>query len=134
MRRAPDLGDDVISRLRKPHEQPAGSLGIFAARAGFAHRGTRRRRAISIHHPADNTADLAHWGPILLANMAKLPDLQDVNTDQQNGGLQEMLNYDRVTAARLGQTRSSLNSSLSATRFANPRSRLSTPNSTSITW
>jgi multidrug efflux pump len=44
--------------------------------------------------------------------MGKLPDLQDVNTDQQNGGLQEMLSYDRVTAARLGQTPQSLDSSL----------------------
>src|SRR5208337_4166053 len=41
-----------------------------------------------------------------------LPDLQDVNTDQQNGGLDYLLNYDRVTAARLGQTPQSLNSSL----------------------
>jgi multidrug efflux pump len=61
---------------------------------------------------SDNITDLNQWGPILLANMGKLPDLQDVNTDQQNGGLQEMLNYDRVTAARLGQTPQSLNSSL----------------------
>ena len=37
--------------------------------------------------------------------MKKLPGLQDVNTDQQNGGLEELLTYDRVTAARLGQTR-----------------------------
>ena len=43
--------------------------------------------------------------------MKKLPGLQDVNTDQQNGGLQELLTYDRVTAARLGQTAQSLDSS-----------------------
>ncbi len=61
---------------------------------------------------ADNVTDLFHWGPILLANMKKLPGLLDVNTDQQNGGLQQMLNYDRVTAARLGQTARSLDSSL----------------------
>ena len=61
---------------------------------------------------SDNIDDLAHWGPILLENMQKLPDLADVNSDQQNGGLQEMLNYDRVTAARLGQTAQSLDSSL----------------------
>jgi multidrug efflux pump len=61
---------------------------------------------------ADNITDLFHWGPILLANMKKLPGLLDVNTDQQNGGLQEMLTYDRVTAARLGQTAQSLDQSL----------------------
>ncbi len=61
---------------------------------------------------SDNIPDLAHWGPILFANIKKLPGLQDVNTDQQNGGLQEYLNYDRVAAARFGQTASSLDSLL----------------------
>ncbi len=44
--------------------------------------------------------------------MRKLPGLQDVNTDQQNGGLEEKLDYDRVTAARLGQTPQALDSAL----------------------
>ncbi len=44
--------------------------------------------------------------------MKKLPGLQDVNTDQQNGGLEELLKYDRSTAARLGQTPQSLDSAL----------------------
>jgi multidrug efflux pump len=61
---------------------------------------------------ADNINDLYHWGPILLANMKKLPGLLDVNTDQQNGGLQDLLTYDRVTAARLGQTAQSLDQAL----------------------
>jgi multidrug efflux pump len=56
--------------------------------------------------------NLAHWGPILMANMRKLPALQDVDTDQQNGGLREMLTYDRTSAARLGQTAQSLDRSL----------------------
>ena len=61
---------------------------------------------------SDNIADLVHWGPLLLANMKKMPGLQDVNSDQQNGGLQELLAYNRVTAARLGQTASSLDRAL----------------------
>ena len=61
---------------------------------------------------SDNIADLAHWGPILYANMKKLPGLQDVNTDQQNNGLQEFVNFDRITAARVGQTALSLDSML----------------------
>jgi multidrug efflux pump len=44
--------------------------------------------------------------------MKKLPGFQDVNTDQQNGGLSELLNYDRVTAGRLGITSQSLDSTL----------------------
>ncbi|HUK49291.1 MAG TPA: efflux RND transporter permease subunit [Terriglobales bacterium] len=61
---------------------------------------------------SDNIADLVHWGPLLFENMKKLPGMQDVNSDQQNGGLQEYLNYDRVRAARLGQTASSLDRAL----------------------
>jgi multidrug efflux pump len=59
---------------------------------------------------SDNVQDLAHWGPILLAGMKKLPGFQDVNSDAQNSGLQELLTYDRPTAARLGITPSSLDS------------------------
>jgi multidrug efflux pump len=38
---------------------------------------------------ADNIGDLNKWGPKLLAQMKKLPGFQDVNSDQQNGGLDE---------------------------------------------
>jgi multidrug efflux pump len=44
--------------------------------------------------------------------MRRLPGLQDVNTDQQNGGLAELMTYDRATAARLGLTAQSLDSAL----------------------
>src|SRR5208283_2019527 len=53
---------------------------------------------------ADNVDDLNKWGPILLANMKKVPGLQDVNSDQQNGGLQSFVTYDRMAAAQLGIT------------------------------
>jgi multidrug efflux pump len=61
---------------------------------------------------ADNVQDLSKWGPILLAAMKRLPGMQDVSADQQNGGLDEMMNYDRVTAAKLGLTVQSLDSAL----------------------
>src|SRR4029077_5413093 len=51
---------------------------------------------------ADNLADLNQWGPLLYREMKKLPQLADVNIDQQNGGLQASVTYDRRTAARLG--------------------------------
>jgi multidrug efflux pump len=44
--------------------------------------------------------------------MQHLPGLQDVSSDQQNGGLDELMNYDRVTAAKLGLTVQSLDSAL----------------------
>src|SRR5271170_768848 len=61
---------------------------------------------------SDTTTDLYKWGPILLTEMKKLPGFLDVNTDQQNGGLSELLTYDRVTAGRLGITPQSLDSTL----------------------
>ena len=103
---------DVINRIRpKMNRLPVASAFLQPAQdLRIGGRGGNALYQYTIQ--SDSIDDLAHWGPILLQNMQKLPDLADVNTDQQNGGLQEMLNYDRVTAARLGQTAQSLDSSL----------------------
>jgi multidrug efflux pump len=61
---------------------------------------------------SDNLQDLVEWGPVLLQQMRKLRILTDVNTDQQNSGLQAMLTYDRDTASRLGITPQMLDNSL----------------------
>src|SRR5208337_425180 len=61
---------------------------------------------------SDTVSDLSKWGPIILREMQHLPGLQDVSSDQQNGGLDELMNYDRVTAAKLGLTAQSLDSAL----------------------
>jgi multidrug efflux pump len=61
---------------------------------------------------SDGAAELAKWGPTILREMRGLPGLQDVSSDQQNGGLEERLTYDRVTAARLGQTAVGLDTEL----------------------
>ena len=103
---------DVINRLRpKMNRLPVASVFLQPAqdlRIGGRGGGALYQYTIQ----SDSIDDLAHWGPILLQQMQKLPDLTDVNTDQQNGGLQELLTYDRVTAARLGQTAQSLDKSL----------------------
>jgi multidrug efflux pump len=102
----------VINRLRpKLNRLPVASVFLQAAQdLRIGGRGSNALYQYTIQ--ADNLTDLAHWGPILLANMKKLPGLQDVNTDQQNGGLSEYLNYDRATAARLGVTAQSLDTAL----------------------
>ncbi|MGA9307014.1 MAG: efflux RND transporter permease subunit, partial [Candidatus Sulfotelmatobacter sp.] len=61
---------------------------------------------------SDNVQELSKWAPIILSQMTQLHGLQDVSSDQQNGGLNELMNYDRVTAARLGSTAQSLDSAL----------------------
>jgi multidrug efflux pump len=104
--------EDVINRLRpKLNRLPVAS--IFLQAVQDLRIGGRSSNALYQYTiQSDNIPDLAHWGPVLLANMKKLPGLQDVNTDQQNGGLEELLTYDRTTAARLGQTAQSLDSLL----------------------
>jgi multidrug efflux pump len=103
---------DIINRLRpKMNRLPVASAFLQAAQdLRIGGRGSAALYQYTIQ--SDNVQDLAHWGPILLAEMKKLPGFQDVNTDAQNSGLQEMLSYDRATAARLGITPASLDSSL----------------------
>jgi len=102
----------IIDRLRpKLNRLPVASAFLQAPqdlRIGGRSSNALYQYTIS----SDNVQDLSRWGPILLAGMQKLPGFQDVNSDAQNNGLEEMLDYDRVTAARLGLTPQSLNQSL----------------------
>jgi multidrug efflux pump len=61
---------------------------------------------------ADSPAVLQTYGPALLSALRKTPGFQDVNSDQQNNGLQALLTYDRPTAARLGLTPQLISSTL----------------------
>ncbi len=105
---------DIINRLRpKLNRLPVATAFLQAAQD--LRIGGRSSAALYQYTiQSDNVQDLSHWGPILLAQMKKLPNFQDVNTDAQNNGLQELLTYDRSTASRLGITPSSLDSSLYA--------------------
>jgi multidrug efflux pump len=107
-----DSAMQIINELRGPMSRlPVASAFLQPVQdLRIGGRGSNALYQYTIQ--SDNIPDLAKWGPLLLQNMRKLPGLQDVNTDQQNGGLEEMLDYDRVTAARLGQTPQTLDSSL----------------------
>jgi multidrug efflux pump len=102
----------IINRLRpKMLRLPVASAFLQAAQD--LRVGGRQSNALYQYTiQSDNVQELSQWGPILLAQMKKSPILQDVNSDQQNNGLEEFLTYDRTTAARLGITPQSLNSSL----------------------
>ncbi len=103
---------DIINRIRpKLNRLPVASAFLQAAQdLRIGGRGSNALYQYTIQ--ADNLPDLTIWGPRLLQEMKRLPGLQDVNTDQQNGGLDEVVNYDRVTAAKLGQTAQSLDQGL----------------------
>jgi multidrug efflux pump len=103
---------EIIGRLRpKMSRLPVASAFLQAAQD--LRVGGRSSNALYQYTiQSDNVRELSQWGPILLARMKQLPVLQDVNSDQQNNGLDQFLTYDRVTAARLGITPQSLNSTL----------------------
>ena len=94
--------DAVIARLRpKLNAVPGASLFLQAGqdlRIGGRQSNAQYQYTIQ----SDNISDLLKWGPTLLAQVKKLPGFTEVNTDQQNDGLQASLVYDRPTAARLG--------------------------------
>jgi multidrug efflux pump len=102
----------VINRLRpKMNNVPVAQAFLQAAQdLRIGGRGSNALYQYTLQ--ADNVQDLAHWGPLLLAQMKRLPGFQDVNSDQQNGGLEEYVTYDRTTAARLGLTPASLDTAL----------------------
>jgi len=105
---------EIINRLRpKLNRLPVASAFLQASQD--LRIGGRSSNALYQYTiQSDNVQDLSKWGPILLDEMRKIPGLQDVNSDQQNGGLEELLTYDRASAARLGLTALALDSSLYA--------------------
>jgi multidrug efflux pump len=94
----------VINRLRPKLAQVPGASAFMQAgqdlRIGGRMSGAQYQYTIQ----SDTLEDLVKWGPVLLKEMRKLPGFSDVNSDQQNNGLQASLVYDRPTAARLGLT------------------------------
>ncbi len=102
----------IINRLRpKLNRLPVASAFLQAVQdLRIGGRSSNAMYQYTIQ--SDNVQDLSKWGPILLGEMKRLPGLQDVSSDQQNGGLDELMNYDRVTAAKLGLTAQSLDSAL----------------------
>jgi multidrug efflux pump len=103
---------EVIGRIRpKLNRLPVASAFLQAAQdLRIGGRGSNAMYQYTLQ--SDSVKDLAKWGPTLLKEMKRLPGFQDVNSDQQNGGLDLLLNYDRVTAAKLGATAQSLDSDL----------------------
>jgi multidrug efflux pump len=104
--------DEVIARLRtKLAQVPGGRL--FLQTVQDIRVGARQANAeYQFTLQADKVSDLYTWGPKLLAALQKSPVVADVNSDQQQKGLETEVNYDRSTAARLGLTVGQLDSTL----------------------
>jgi multidrug efflux pump len=103
---------DVINRLRPKLNRETGASSFLQAQQDLRIGGRSSNALYQYTIQADSLADLNTWGAKLTNEMMHLPGFQDVSSDQQNGGLDERLNYDRVTAAKLGQTAQSLDQGL----------------------
>ena len=73
-------------------------------------RVSRTQYQYSLEHPDPEQLD--QWATRLLAELRHAPALQDVATDQQNGGLRAHLAIDRDTASRFGITAQNVDDTL----------------------
>jgi multidrug efflux pump len=92
----------IINRLRPKLAAVRGAQVFVQAGQDLRIGGRQSSAQYQYTVQSDNLDDLVKWGPVLLQQMKKLPGFTDVNSDQQNNGLQASLVYDRATARRLG--------------------------------
>ena len=104
--------DEVTARLRPQLAKvPGGRLFLNAVqdiRAG----GRQSNSAYQYTLQSDSTDDLFTWTPKLVAALEHSAVLADVNSDQQQKGLETDVVIDRDTASRLGITASQIDSTL----------------------
>ncbi|HZE71531.1 MAG TPA: multidrug efflux RND transporter permease subunit [Pyrinomonadaceae bacterium] len=96
--------DQVISRLRRQVASVEGASLFLQSTQDLRVGGRTGNAQYQYTIQSENLEDLIQWGPVLLQQMKKEPAVTDVNSDQQNNGLQASLVYDRATAARMGLT------------------------------
>jgi multidrug efflux pump len=103
---------EVLDRMRPKLDAIPGASTLLRPFQDIPSAGKSSNTSYQYELSSDNVADLNKWGPVLYREMNKLAEIKDVNVDQQNGGLQASLNYDRRTAARLGITPQLIDQSL----------------------
>jgi multidrug efflux pump len=104
--------DEIIGRIRgRLSNIPGATLYLQATqdlRVGGFVTGAQYQFTLQ----DDDLKELMEWAPRVLAVLRKVPGLVDVNSDQQNHGLQAKLKIDRATASRLGITPKAIDDTL----------------------
>jgi multidrug efflux pump len=94
--------DAIIARLRPKLARIPGAsvyLQVFQdLRVGGRISAGQYQFTLS----GNNLEDLVMYAPRMFRRLQNIPVIADVNSDQQNGGLQASVQYDRETAARFG--------------------------------
>ena len=97
-----DSIDKVMGRLRAKTAHLVG-MNVFAAPIQDIRVGGRLTKALYQFSLQDPDVKLVNeWGPKLVAKLREIPQLKDVNSDQQFRGLQTDVVVDRDEASRLG--------------------------------
>jgi len=104
--------DEVIARLRPTLAKiPGISLFLQSTqdlRIGGRSSGAQYQYTLQ----SDNVKDLNEWSPQVFRKLKTLTEIADVNTDQQDKGLESTLVVDRRTAARFGITQQNIDDTL----------------------
>jgi multidrug efflux pump len=104
--------DAVVARLRDRLSHEPGA-NLFLVPVQDIRIGGRQSNAqYQYTLQADELEDLRTWEPRVRNALSLLPELTDVNTDQQDKGLQTSLVIDRDAAARLGVTVATVDTTL----------------------
>jgi multidrug efflux pump len=94
--------DDVINRLRGKLAVVPGATLYLQSYQDLTIGGRQSNAQYQYTLQGEDLNELNNWAPQLLTKMRGLQELRDVNTDQQDKGLQAQLVIDRDTASRLG--------------------------------
>jgi multidrug efflux pump subunit AcrB len=104
--------DDIINRLR-PKLAKVEGVNLFLQSVQDVRVGGRIGRTQYQYTLQDaNLDELKKFAPRMVARLQKVPDLQDVATDQQTAGLELDVNFDRETASRMGITAQAVDAAL----------------------
>ncbi len=104
--------DQVIARLRiKTAKEPGANL-FMTPMQDIRVGGRQSNAQYQYTLFADEVAELRAWEPKIRQALMQVPELADVNSDQQDHGLQTSLVIDRAAAVRLGLSVSTIDSTL----------------------
>ena len=104
--------DGVVARLRGKLASVAGARLFLVAVSDLRTGGRQSNATYQYTLLSDDNKALYDWTPKLLAALMKSEVLKDVNSDQQQGGLEADVTIDRPTAMRLGLTLSAIDNTL----------------------
>ena len=104
--------DQVIARLRPKLAHVPGATLFFQGVQDLQIGGRQSNAQFQYTLSGENLTELYAWAPKLLQTLRKIPQLKDVNSDQQISGLEENVIIDRDTASRLGITPSQIDNVL----------------------